>query len=107
MSDIREISIIIPVLNEEDSIEPLYNKIVSELSNINKEIIFVNDGSIDDSYNRINNIINQDSDVKMINFLKNYGKATALSEAFKIASGKIVITIDADGQNDPKDNPLL
>ena len=55
------------------------------------------------SFNEINDIINKDSNVKMINFLKNYGKATALSEAFKIASGKIVITIDADLQDDPSE----
>ena len=87
MSDIKEISIIIPVLNEEESIHPLYNKIQSELANLSKEIIFINDGSSDNSYYRINDIINEDPNVKMINFLKNYGKAAALSEAFKIASG--------------------
>ena len=103
MSDAKKISIVIPVLNEQESIKPLYDKIQSELKDFNKEIIFVNDGSSDNSYNQINNMINQDSNVKMINFLKNYGKATALSEAFKIACGQIVITIDADLQDDPSE----
>jgi len=102
-SDTRKISIVIPVLNEEESIKPLYDKIQLELKGFNKEIIFVNDGSSDNSFNEIQDIINQDANVRMISFFKNYGKATALSEAFKISSGNIVVTIDADLQDDPSE----
>ena len=79
MLKIKEISIVIPILNEEESILPLYKKIKSELTNLEKEIIFINDGSSDNSYKLISEIINQDPDVKMIHFEKNYGKAVALS----------------------------
>ena len=103
MLDTQRISIVIPVLNEEKSITPLYQKIQLELKGFNKEIIFINDGSSDDSFNVIKSIINQDSNVKMISFFKNQGKATALSEAFKLSSGDVVVTIDADLQDDPSE----
>ena len=70
MLDTQRISIVIPVLNEEKSITPLYQKIQLELKGFNKEIIFINDGSSDDSFNVIKSIINQDSNVKMISFFK-------------------------------------
>ena len=99
----RNISIVIPVLNEEDSIQPLYTQIVSNLESFNKEIIFVNDGSTDKTKSIIEKIINQDSNVSLINFNKNYGKAAALSEAFKIVRGDVVVTIDGDLQDDPSE----
>ena len=103
MFSLKEISIVIPVLNEEKSIQPLYQKIKFELSDLSTEIIFVNDGSSDGTRELISEIINQDSNVKMIDFKKNYGKATALSEAFKICCGNIVVTIDGDLQDDPSE----
>ncbi|MAV64857.1 MAG: glycosyltransferase [Candidatus Marinimicrobia bacterium] len=101
MSSIKDISIVVPVLNEEDSIRLLYDKINHNLINQNKEIIFVNDGSSDGSRKIILDIVQSDKSVKMIDFKKNYGKAVALSEAFKICSGRIVVTIDSDLQDDP------
>ena len=103
MSQNEKISVVIPVLNEQDSIEPLYHGICSNLLNFNKEIIFINDGSSDNTKDIIQGIINSDPSVKLINFNRNYGKATALSEAFKISKGDIVITMDGDLQDDPSE----
>jgi len=99
-----DISIIIPVLNEEDSIEQLTKEISSSLKKLyNWEIIFVDDGSSDDSVAIVNKIIRSDPRVKLIKFYRNYGKADALSEGFSAASGKFIITMDADLQDDPSE----
>ena len=103
MNPAKNISVIIPVLNEEASVHILYKQICENLQNINKEIIFVNDGSSDGTKKNIMEIIEADDSVKLIDFNKNYGKAVALSEAFKIAEGDIVITIDGDLQDDPSE----
>tara|TARA_Y100001934_G_C12210379_1_gene705723 strand:+ start:176 stop:1141 length:966 start_codon:yes stop_codon:yes gene_type:complete len=98
-----KISLVVPIFNEQDSIQTLYNQIQAELKDFKKEIIFINDGSSDDSAEIISDIINQDSNVIMIDFARNFGKATGLSEAFKIAAGDIVVTIDGDLQDDPSE----
>ena len=103
MSLTKNISVIIPVLNEQESVHILYNQICENLQNINKEIIFVNDGSTDNTKKIIMGIMDSDSTIKLIDFNKNYGKAAALSEAFKLAQGDIVITIDGDLQDDPSE----
>ena len=103
MSQNQKISVIIPVFNEEDSIQPLYNQIKNELQSFDIEIIFINDGSKDDSRQNILDIMKNDKGVVMVDFMRNFGKATGLSEAFKIATGDIVITIDGDLQDDPSE----
>ena len=103
MNPSKNISVIIPVLNEQESINVLYDQICKNLQNIDKEIIFVNDGSTDETKKIIMEIIDGDPFVKLIDFSKNYGKASALSEAFKLAQGDIVITIDGDLQDDPSE----
>ncbi len=103
MSKKCKISLVVPIFNEQDSIQTLYNQIQAELKDFKKEIIFINDGSSDDSAEIISDIINQDSNVIMIDFARNFGKATGLSEAFKIAAGDIVVTIDGDLQDDPSE----
>jgi len=107
MIESQKISVVIPVLNEEESIESLYKQITSNLSAFNIEIIFINDGSTDNTKDIICNILKSDSRVKLINFNKNYGKAAALSEGFKISNGDIVVTIDGDLQDDPSEIPSL
>ena len=99
----QKISIVVPIFNEEDSIQSLYDQINLELKDFDKEIIFINDGSTDNSKKYISNIIVHDNNVLMIDFMKNFGKATGLSEAFKISKGDIVITIDGDLQDDPSE----
>jgi len=96
------ITVIVPLFNEEESLNQLYNEIVDNLKKYNNwEIIFVDDGSDDNSKNIIENIINNNTKVKLLCFYKNFGKADALSEGFKQAQGNIVITMDADLQDDP------
>ena len=103
MSQSIKISVVVPVLNESDSIDQLYKKIIDNLKDLNYEIIFVNDGSTDSTEQIISDIIDKNHKVQLISFQRNYGKALALSQAFKIVSGEIVITIDGDLQDDPKE----
>ena len=97
-----EISILIPIFNEQDSIEQLYNELSNAVSNIlDYEIIFINDGSQDNSSQQVQNIISKDNKVKLINFFVNRGKSEALNIGFKKAVGNIIVTIDGDLQDDP------
>ena len=108
MSRNQKISVIVPVLNEQDSIFPLYSQIKNELKAYNSEIIFINDGSTDESRKNILDLVDSDKSIFMIDFKRNFGKATGLSEAFKITQGDIVITIDGDLQDDPSEiNTLI
>jgi glycosyltransferase involved in cell wall biosynthesis len=104
-----DISIIIPLYNEEDSLNELTKQIVSVLEGLEKsyEICFVDDGSTDDSLPRIKRLREENQNIKILSFRKNYGKSAALSEGFKMASGDIIITIDADLQDDPAEIPNL
>ena len=99
-----KISVVIPVFNEEDSIKELHGQISTALKNQKKyEIIFINDGSSDKSEKAIIDLSNEDKRVKLISFYRNFGKSAALSEVFKYASGEIIITMDADLQDDPNE----
>ena len=99
-----KISIVIPVFNEAESIQELYSQIKKSLKGQDEyEIIFIDDGSSDNSKKHINVIIDQDSNVRMISFYRNCGKSAALSEGFKYTSGDIIITMDADLQDDPNE----
>lgn len=108
MSSKPNLSIIIPVHNEEENILELYEKLYNTLSLphlIEKtyEIIFIDDGSTDSTFDKIKKIKN--SKVKVVRFQRNYGKAAALSCGFKRSKGDIVITLDGDLQDDPKEIP--
>ncbi|MFA5388697.1 MAG: glycosyltransferase family 2 protein [Candidatus Omnitrophota bacterium] len=100
-----DISIIIPVYNEEGNIALMFKKIKEAFFIFTKsyEIIFVNDGSSDNSLSVLKDISNGDSSVRVISFDKNYGQTAALDAGFKYAKGEIVLTIDADLQYDPED----
>ena len=99
-----KLSVVIPVFNEEESVQELYFQIKDSLKMESEyEIIFIDDGSSDNSKKNINDIINQDSNVRLISFYRNFGKSAALSEGFKHASGDIIITMDADLQDDPSE----
>ena len=102
------ISIVIPVFNENESIADLYSEICEIISLYNDwEIIFIDDGSSDGSAEIIIDIASKDSKVKLIRFFRNFGKSAALSEGFKYAKGDVIITMDADLQDDPKEIPNL
>ncbi len=108
MTEIPSISIIVPVLNEEGSLDKFYKETTKSLNEYsNWEIIFIDDGSDDESYNIMRKLADEDNRVSIIQFFKNFGKADALSEGFKQANGDVVITIDADLQDDPAEIPRL
>ena len=108
MTENPSISIIVPVLNEEGSLDKFYNETTKSLNeHSNWEIIFIDDGSDDESYNIMRKLADEDNRVSIIQFFKNFGKADALSEGFKQANGDVVITIDADLQDDSAEIPRL
>ena len=108
MTEIPSISIIVPVLNEEGSLDKFYKETTKSLNEYsNWEIIFIDDGSDDESYNIMRKLAEKDNRVSIIQFFKNFGKADALSEGFKQANGDVIITIDADLQDDPAEIPRL
>ena len=96
-----KISIVIPVFNEKDSINQLYNEIINSLNIRDYEIIFIDDGSTDGSSEIVQELIQNNEKVNLIQFYRNYGKSAALSEGFKHSEGDYVVTMDADLQDDP------
>jgi len=105
-----DISVVIPLYNENESIIPLGEEIVSicQKHNFKAEVIFVNDGSTDQSWSKINEMTNRRYDnvfFRGISFRKNLGKSNALNEGFKYVLGKVVITMDADLQDNPIEIP--
>lgn len=103
------ISVVIPLLNEEESIKELYDwiAVVLQSNHFSYELIFIDDGSIDSSWQQIEVISQSDPRVKGIRFLKNYGKSQALHAGFEVAQGDVVITMDADLQDNPEEIPEL
>ena len=98
-----QLSIVIPLFNEEESLPELsawITKVVAE-KNLGYEVIFVDDGSTDTSWQVIENISSQNCNFKGIKFRRNYGKSAALNEGFKAAQGDVVLTMDADMQDSP------
>jgi len=104
-----ELSIVIPVFNEEQSLLPLYNRLTEVLTAFGRsfEIIFVNDGSTDDSLNVLCALADRDRKVKIISLRRNFGQTAAMSAGFDHALGQTIVPMDADLQNDPIDIPLL
>ena len=107
--DFFNLSIVCPLFNEEDSLKELSEWIndVCSSNNLSYELIFVDDGSDDNSWDVIQSLIKKNSFIKGISFRRNYGKSAALNEAFGICLGKVVITMDADLQDSPDEIPEL
>lgn len=103
------ISVIIPLLNEQNSLEELSSSVSSVINDLNLkyEIILIDDGSTDNSWKIISKICSSNKNIKAIRFLKNFGKSQALSAGFKACNGNVVITMDADLQDDPNEIPEL
>ena len=103
------ISVVIPLLNEEDSLKELHDWIakVMHSNHFSYEIIFIDDGSTDGSWQVINDLSINNKAVRGIRFLKNFGKSQALNAGFKEAKGNVVITMDADLQDNPNEIPEL
>ncbi|MBF4473561.1 MULTISPECIES: glycosyltransferase family 2 protein [Flavobacterium] len=103
------LSILIPLLNEEESLQELYTWIISVMksNNYSYEIIFLDDGSTDESWNIISGFAAENPNVKGIQFMKNFGKSQALHAGFAKAKGDVIITMDADLQDSPDEIPEL
>lgn len=107
MAKSLQISFIIPAKDEEKTVSILHSQIVSEMKKLKKsfEIIFVDDGSSDGTYKEINKLIKKHKNVKVIKHRGNFGKSIALQNGFNTARGDVVITMDADLQDDPREIP--
>ena len=103
------LSILIPLLNEEESLNELYNWIIKVMHshNYSYEIIFLDDGSTDNSWTIIEGFANENPHVKGVRFMKNFGKSQALHAGFAKAQGDVIITMDADLQDSPEEIPGL
>ena len=104
-----EVSVVIPIYNEEGNIRELYTKLNDVLSIIteNYEVIFVDDGSTDNSFNILKEINTENKNVVVVKFRRNFGQTAALSAGFDHFKGDVIITMDGDLQNDPEDIALL
>ncbi len=108
-SDSVMFSLIVPLLNEQDSLQELYDQICSVMERMGHsyEILFIDDGSTDASAEIIERLNSRDDRVKLIQFLHNYGKSAALAAGFMACRGRFVVTMDADLQDDPEEIPSL
>jgi glycosyltransferase involved in cell wall biosynthesis len=103
-----ELSIVVPFLNEQENLPELYRQIVETLTGkYDFEIVFVDDGSTDGSYEIVRAMHAADKRVQVIRFRRNFGQTAAMSAGFDFARGDVMIPLDADLQNDPADIPLL
>jgi len=108
MNDVS-LSVIIPVFNEEGNLTPLYREIIAVVKDNYRiyEIVFINDGSTDGSLSELMDLHQADPRVKIISFRRNFGQSAAISAGFDHCNGDVVITMDADMQNDPTDIPEI
>lgn len=103
-----EISVVVPLLNEQDNIGPLYEQITQTLAGEHSyEVLFVDDGSTDNSFEVLSGLVESDDKVRIIRFRRNFGQTAALSAGFANARGKIIVAMDGDLQNDPADIPKM
>ncbi len=102
-----DISIIIPLYNEVDNIEPLGYSIINAMQGQNYEVVFVDDGSTDGSTQKLREGCAQHTNFRTVHFKKNAGQTAAMDAGFRHARGKYVVSMDADMQNDPADIPKL
>ena len=102
-------SVTVPLMNEEENVELLYNGIVEAMDLMDEayEIVLIDDGSTDKTFEIMQRLQRRDENLKVIKFRRNFGQSAAMGAGFEYASGKIVIAMDGDLQNDPKDIPKL
>ena len=101
----RELSVVITIINEEDNIHPLVDKIRKALSGMDYEVVFVDDGSTDATKKRVKEII--DARITLVELKKNYGQSTAMTAGIDHTTGKYIALLDGDLQNDPADIPFM
>ncbi len=104
-----DLSVVVPVYNEAESLEPLYHRLQEVLDQMNRsyEVLLVDDGSSDGSLEKMKSIHAENNRFKIIQFRRNFGQTAAIAAGFRFARGKVVVTIDADLQNDPQDIPSI
>lgn len=104
-----DVSVVVPLYNEEESLTELHDWIKKSLNDVDYsfELIFIDDGSTDNSWDIINNLSRANNNVKGYRFLKNYGKSQALNAGFKYAKGNLIATLDADLQDSPEELPSM
>jgi glycosyltransferase involved in cell wall biosynthesis len=104
-----DLSVIIPVKNESPNLEPLYRELTDTLTAWGRpyELLFIDDGSTDDSFDVMARLAHEDPRVRVIRFRRNFGQTAAFSAGFAYARGRIIVTSDGDRQNDPRDIPML
>ena len=109
MRDTLDISLVVPVYNEDESLEELYRWIsgVMDMHGFRYELLFIDDGSNDKSWEVIIQLVSQDTAVRGIRLSRNYGKSAALGVGFDNAKGNVVFTMDADLQDDPEEIPAM
>ena len=105
----RDLSVVVPLYNEEDNVRPLYESIKAVLLtlDLNSEILFVDDGSSDKTFLILKEMASSDTAVRVIKFRRNCGQTAAMAAGIDYADGDIIVTMDGDLQNDPADIPLL
>ena len=103
------LSVVVPVYNEERSVELLFDEIRAALEPLEQEweVVFVDDGSTDASFSALTRLHSRAPNVRVVRLRRNFGKAAALSAGFGQSAGDVIVTIDADGQDDPSEIPRL
>lgn len=104
-----KVSIVVPIFNEQENVRRLYDAVCPVLASLPHEfeILFVDDGSTDRSYDELCRLADEDVRVKIVRFRRNFGQTAAMNAGLHLAAGDIVVTIDGDLQNDPRDIPLM
>jgi glycosyltransferase involved in cell wall biosynthesis len=107
--DAMKISVVVPVFNEQESLPRLYDAVCPVLDALphDYELLFIDDGSNDGSYDELNRLAAADPQVKVVRFRRNFGQTAAMNAGLHLATGDVIITMDADLQNDPLDIPVL
>lgn len=102
-----DISLVVPAFNEEESINEFYTRSIIVLNSLNKnyEIIFIDDGSTDQTLDKIKSLSVKDPNIHYISLLRNSGKAVSLQKGFEMAQGEVILTMDADIQDEPEEIP--
>jgi glycosyltransferase involved in cell wall biosynthesis len=101
------LSVVLPIYNEAQSIQLLFTKLVDTLKNYTYEVIAVNDGSKDNSWEELKKVAAQNKNIKIINLKRNYGQTAAINAGIQNSSNDIIVLIDSDLENDPADIPIL
>jgi glycosyltransferase involved in cell wall biosynthesis len=106
---LKKLSVVVPIFNEEENIIPLYRQLKNVLEGLRAryEAIYVDDGSRDGSSEVLQRLARHDKGIKVIQFRKNFGQTAAIAAGVEHAQGEIIVTMDGDGQNDPRDIPRL